>query len=107
MKFPIGYVGAGLMGGPMVKRLAGLGWKVRAYDVVPERADLVTSLIYPIPDPALPFLGVHLTPTVQGGLNVGPNAVLGLAREGYPKFSFDRRDVADILGFRGMYPLAM
>jgi L-2-hydroxyglutarate oxidase len=52
------------------------------YEVVPGRADLVTSLIYPIPDPALPFLGVHLTPRVDGGLDVGPNAMLGLAREG-------------------------
>lgn len=57
-------------------------------DVRPERADLARTLIYSIPDPDLSFLGVHLTPTVDGGLNVGPNAVLGLAREGYPKFSF-------------------
>jgi L-2-hydroxyglutarate oxidase len=76
------------------------------YEVVPERADLVTSLIYPIPDPALPFLGVHLTPRVDGGLDVGPNAVLGLAREGYPKLSVDRRDLLDLLRFRGLYPLA-
>jgi (S)-2-hydroxyglutarate dehydrogenase len=96
-----------------VARMAGLPvdfaivpFRGEYYDVVPERADLVTSLIYPIPDPALPFLGVHLTPTVDGGLNVGPNAVLGLAREGYPKFSVDRRDVADIVRFRGMLPLA-
>lgn len=76
------------------------------YEVVPERADLVTSLIYPIPDPALPFLGVHLTPRVDGGLDVGPNAVLGLAREGYPKLSVDRRDLLDLVRFRGLYPLA-
>jgi (S)-2-hydroxyglutarate dehydrogenase len=76
------------------------------YDVVAERAGLVSSLIYPIPDPELPFLGVHLTPTVDGGLNVGPNAVLGLSREGYPKLSFDRRDVADLLRFRGSYAVA-
>ena len=63
-------------------------------------------LVYPIPDPALPFLGVHLTPTVDGGLTVGPNAVLGLAREGYPKFSFSWRDAAAIARFRGIYPLA-
>ncbi len=76
------------------------------YDVRPERADLVSTLVYPIPDPELPFLGVHLTPTVEGGLNVGPNAVLGLAREGYPKFSFDRRDVRDIVTFPGMWHVA-
>lgn len=76
------------------------------FDVVPERAGLVSTLIYPVPDPALPFLGVHLTPTVDGGLTVGPNAVLGLAREGYPKFSVDRGDVADLARFRGTYALA-
>ncbi len=96
-----------------VARLAGLPvdfaivpFRGEYYDVVPERADLVRSLIYPIPDPSLPFLGVHLTPTVDGGLNVGPNAVLGLAREGYPKFSFGWRDTAELARFRGMYPLA-
>lgn len=76
------------------------------YDVRPERADLVSTLVYPIPDPELPFLGVHLTPTVEGGLNVGPNAVLGLAREGYAKFSFDRRDARDIVTFPGMWHVA-
>ena len=76
------------------------------YDVRPERADLVSSLIYPIPDPELPFLGVHLTPTLAGGLTVGPNAVLGLAREGYPKLSFDRRDCWDIARFPGMWRVA-
>ena len=76
------------------------------YDVRPERADLVSTLVYPIPDAELPFLGVHLTPTVEGGLNVGPNAVLGLAREGYPKFSFDRRDARDIVTFPGMWHVA-
>jgi L-2-hydroxyglutarate oxidase len=76
------------------------------YDVVPERVDLVSTLIYPIPDPSLPFLGVHLTPTVSGGLTVGPNAVLGLAREGYAKFSFDRRDATALVRFRGTLPMA-
>ncbi len=96
-----------------VARMAGLPvdfailpFRGEYYDVVPERAGLVSALIYPIPDPALPFLGVHLTPTVDGGLHVGPNAVLGFAREGYPKFSFDRRDAAEIARFRGTYPLA-
>lgn len=96
-----------------VARMAGLPvdfaivpFRGEYYDVVPRRADLVSSLIYPIPDPSLPFLGVHLTPTVEGGLNVGPNAVLGFAREGYPKFSFDWRDTVEMARFRGMYPLA-
>ena len=96
-----------------VARMAGLPldfaivpFRGEYYDVVPQRADLVCSLVYPIPDPSLPFLGVHLTPTVDGGLNVGPNAVLGFAREGYPKFSFDWRDTVEMARFRGMYPLA-
>ena len=94
-------------------RLAGLDldlaimpFRGEYYDVVPAKADLVSALIYPVPDPDLPFLGVHLTPTVDGGLNVGPNAVLGLAREGYPKLSFDRQDVADLARFRGSYAVA-
>ena len=76
------------------------------YDVVPAKADLVSHLIYPVPDPELPFLGVHLTRTVDGGLNVGPNAVLGLAREKYARFSFDRRDALDIVRFPGMWRVA-
>ena len=94
-------------------RLAGLDldlaimpFRGEYYDIVPAKADLVSALIYPVPDPDLPFLGVHLTPTVDGGLNVGPNAVLGLAREGYPKLSFDRQDVADLARFRGSYAVA-
>lgn len=94
-------------------RLAGLDVDFRIvpfrgeyYDVVPARASLVHRLIYPVPDPALPFLGVHLTPTVTGGLTVGPNAVLGLSREGYPKRSFSWADARDIAGFPGMWHVA-
>lgn len=93
--------------------LAGLDTGVRIvpfrgeyFDVVDSRSDLVDALIYPIPDPTLPFLGVHLTPTVGGGLNVGPNAVLGLSREGYPKFSVNARDAWDVVSFRGMHKVA-
>lgn len=76
------------------------------YRLPASRSDIVTRLIYPIPDPDLPFLGVHLTRTVDGGVTVGPNAVLGFSREGYPKFSFDRRDVADYVRFPGMWRVA-
>jgi len=76
------------------------------YDVAPERADLVTRLIYPIPDPDLPFLGVHLTPTVAGGLTVGPNAVLGLAREKYGKASVTWQDLRDLATFPGTWRAA-
>ena len=54
------------------------------YLLRPERRSLVNGLVYPVPDPRYPFLGVHLTPRVDGEVMVGPNAVLALAREGYP-----------------------
>jgi (S)-2-hydroxyglutarate dehydrogenase len=70
------------------------------------RSALIKHLIYPIPDPGLPFLGVHLTRTIDGGVTVGPNAVLGFAREGYRKGSFRARDVATYLRFGGMWRMA-
>jgi L-2-hydroxyglutarate oxidase len=70
------------------------------------RAGLVDALVYPVPDPDLPFLGVHLTRTVEGGITVGPNAVLGLSREGYRKGSLDLRDVASFTRFPGMWQVA-
>ncbi|MFI7004057.1 L-2-hydroxyglutarate oxidase [Nocardia sp. NPDC050175] len=76
------------------------------YQLPPERAGLVRTLIYPIPDPTLPFLGVHLSPTIDGTLTVGPNAVLGLAREGYRKGSFDAKDARAVLGFPGVHRVA-
>jgi len=103
---------AGLQSDRMA-RLSGLATDVRIvpfrgeyYDIVPQKADLVSTLIYPVPDPALPFLGVHLTLTVNGGLNVGPNAVLGMAREGYRKGSFNWSDVRDMATFAGMWRVA-
>lgn len=76
------------------------------YRLPPERKHFVGRLIYPVPDPDLPFLGVHLSPTVGGDITVGPNAVLGLAREGYPKFSVDLRDVARMAAFPGTWRVA-
>jgi L-2-hydroxyglutarate oxidase len=103
-------------GGLQADRLAALAGLTSAARIVPfrgeyyqlpaERSGIVTRLIYPVPDPALPFLGVHLTPMVDGRVTVGPNAVLGLAREGYAKGSVDRRDVRDILTFPGFWRLA-
>ncbi len=71
-----------------------------------ERAGFVQRLIYPVPDPELPFLGVHLSPTIGGAITVGPSAVLGLAREGYPKFSVNARDVARMVAFPGLWRVA-
>jgi L-2-hydroxyglutarate oxidase len=76
------------------------------YRLPSERAGFVQRLIYPVPDPALPFLGVHLSPTITGDITVGPSAVLGLAREGYPKFSVNLRDVASMAAFPGMWRVA-
>lgn len=75
------------------------------YRLPPERDTLIHHLVYPIPDPALPFLGVHLTPTIDGGILVGPNAVLALAREGYGPLAFDARDVMATLGYAGFWRL--
>lgn len=103
-------------GGLQADRLAALAGARPQVRIVPfrgeyfrlpdHRSDIVTRLIYPIPDPNLPFLGVHLTPMVDGSVTLGPNAVLGLAREGYPKGSFDAHDVRDIIGFPGFWQVA-
>jgi L-2-hydroxyglutarate oxidase len=73
------------------------------YRLPASRNDIVQHLIYPIPDPDLPFLGVHLTRMIDGSVTVGPSAVLGFAREGYPRFSFNLRDVADYVRFPGFW----
>ncbi|PYC32392.1 L-2-hydroxyglutarate oxidase [Pseudomonas protegens] len=65
--------------------------------------NIVNHLIYPIPDPELPFLGVHLTRMIDGSVTVGPNAVLGLGRENYKKFSINWRDVAQYASFPGFW----
>lgn len=76
------------------------------YRLPADRAGLVSTLIYPVPDPALPFLGVHLSPTIDGELTVGPNAVLGLSRKGYRKGSVNPRDAREALGFPGLHRVA-
>jgi L-2-hydroxyglutarate oxidase len=76
------------------------------YELRPAARHLVKGLIYPVPDPRLPFLGVHLTPTVHGGVHAGPNAVLALAREGYRWSDVRPADVADVLRFGGFWRLA-
>lgn len=76
------------------------------YRLKPEREPLIRGLLYPVPDLAYPFLGVHFTRRVHGGVDVGPNAVLALAREGYRRRDFRARDVAETLGLRGFRALA-
>ena len=76
------------------------------YRIVPERAHLVRALLYPVPDPRYPFLGVHFTRRVAGGVDVGPNAVLALGREAYRRSDLDRRDLAELLAWPGLRRLA-
>jgi L-2-hydroxyglutarate oxidase len=68
-----------------------------------EKSGIIRSLIYPIPDPDLPFLGIHLTRMIDGNVTVGPNAVLGLSREGYRKLAVNLRDIAQYLSFPGLW----
>ncbi|MEM9999038.1 MAG: L-2-hydroxyglutarate oxidase, partial [Bacteroidota bacterium] len=72
-----------------------------------EAAHLCRTLIYPVPDPAFPFLGVHFTRMIHGGVECGPNAVLALAREGYGWGTVRFRDLAETLGYGGFRRLAM
>jgi (S)-2-hydroxyglutarate dehydrogenase len=76
------------------------------YDVLPERAALVRALIYPVPDPRFPFLGVHFTRRINGTVDAGPNAVLAFRREGYRRMDFNLMDVISSLGFRGFWRMA-
>jgi L-2-hydroxyglutarate oxidase LhgO len=71
------------------------------YALVPDKRSLVNGLVYPVPDPRYPFLGVHLTPRFDGEVLVGPNAVLALAREGYRRRDVSPRDLAEIVRYAG------
>jgi L-2-hydroxyglutarate oxidase len=76
------------------------------YELKPERRWLVRNLIYPLPDPRFPFLGVHFTRMIDGSVHAGPNAVLSLKREGYDRTSFDLRDLVDTLTYPGFWRMA-
>ncbi len=76
------------------------------YKLRPERHDLVRGLIYPVPDPELPFLGVHFTRMVSGEVEAGPNAVFALAREGYTFTTVSVRDTLETIAYRGAWRLA-
>ena len=73
------------------------------YTIKPERQYLVRNLIYPVPDPRFPFLGVHFTRMMRGGIEAGPNAVLATAREGYSKSDFSARDFIGTLAYPGFW----
>ena len=96
-----------------VARLAGAEPGVRIvpfrgeyYELVPERRNLVRNLIYPVPDPEFPFLGVHFTRMIGGGVEAGPNAVLAFKREGYSRWSFSAGDLFDAFSYRGFWRMA-
>ena len=80
-----------------------LGFRGEYYRLRPESRHLVRHLIYPVPDPRFPFLGVHFTRRIDGEIEAGPNAVLAFAREGYEKSNVDWRDVKEMLGFGGFW----
>ncbi len=76
------------------------------YKLKPRKYHLVKNLIYPVPDPAFPFLGVHFTRMIHGGVEAGPNAVLAFKREGYTKFSFSLKDTWQTFTYSGFLKLA-
>jgi L-2-hydroxyglutarate oxidase len=96
-----------------IARLAGTQPGVRIvpfrgeyYEVKPESRRLVRNLIYPVPDPQFPFLGVHFTRMIDGSVYAGPSAVLSLKREGYHRTSFNFRDFIDTMTYAGFWRLA-
>lgn len=96
-----------------VARLMGVRTDVRIipfrgeyYNLVPDRRHLVRGLIYPAPDPAFPFLGVHFTRTIHGGVEAGPNAVLAFAREGYTYRHIRLGEVAGMVAYPGFWRMA-
>lgn len=95
---------AGLVGAPPEPRI--MPFRGEYYALRPHRRDLVNGLVYPVPDPRYPFLGVHVTPRVDGEVLIGPNAVLALAREGYRWNTVSVRDLVGTLGYRGFAPFA-
>ena len=76
------------------------------YEVVPAKHHYLNGLLYPVPDPQFPFLGVHFTRRIGGGIEAGPNAVLAMKREGYEKNSFDFGDVFEYAKFPGFWTMA-
>jgi (S)-2-hydroxyglutarate dehydrogenase len=96
-----------------VARLAGLrpeatviAFRGEYYELRPRARDLVRGLIYPVPNPALPFLGVHLTRMIDGSVHAGPNAVLALSREGYRWGDVSIKDLSEVARFPGMWRMA-
>jgi (S)-2-hydroxyglutarate dehydrogenase len=93
-----------LVGGPSTPRI--VPFRGEYMSVVAAKREHVRGMIYPVPDPRYPFLGVHFTRRVDGGLEVGPNAFLALSRQAYGRLSVSARDLGDTLGFPGFWRFA-
>ncbi len=117
---PAGELDCGFLfncGGLQCDRILAMAGERRSTRIVPFRGEyfvlndagrsLVRNLIYPVPDPRFPFLGVHYTRLIHGGVEAGPNAVLATAREGYRRRDFSARDLADVLSFGGFWKFLM
>jgi L-2-hydroxyglutarate oxidase len=96
-----------------VARISGVDPKIKIvpfrgeyYELAPEKRSLIRNLVYPVPDPRFPFLGVHFTRMVQGGVEAGPNAVLAFKREGYLRFDISAKDVLSYLFYLGFWKMA-
>jgi (S)-2-hydroxyglutarate dehydrogenase len=96
-----------------ISRLSGIRPEVQIipfrgeyYDLAPARRQLIRNLIYPVPDPRFPFLGVHFTRRIGGDVDAGPNAVLAFKREGYKKTDFALKDVSETLTYPGFWRMA-
>lgn len=108
-----GLVNCGGLQSDRVARLCGVepGVKIipfrgEYYELTKNSEHLVKNLIYPVPDPRFPFLGVHYTRMIGGGIECGPNAVLALARHGYTRTSFRFKDACEIAGYSGFWKMA-
>ena len=87
-------------------RLRIIPFRGEYYELKASKNDIVSGLVYPVPDPSLPFLDVHITPTVSGSIEAGPNAVLATKREGYRRRDFALRDFLGTLSYPGFWRLA-
>ena len=87
-------------------RLRIIPFRGEYYELISNRQSLVKNLIYPVPDPRFPFLGVHFTRMIRGGVEAGPNAVLAFKREGYRRSSFSVRDALNLVTYGGFWRMA-
>ncbi len=99
-------VAAAVSGPEVVDGVRVIAFRGEYREIVPARTDLVRALVYPVADPAYPFLGVHLTRGIDGTVHVGPNAVLAFAREGYEWRRVDMRHLRETFRFRGFWRFA-